>query len=59
MYHPYGTGHIPYPFIGTHMGYGYPLSLYHHYHPQHPYVHFGHHFPYFAVPIQAPVRFLN
>lgn len=53
-YH-YGTGYMPYPY-GTHTGYGYPLSLYYHYHPHyHPHYHHDGG-PYFAVPLQAPVR---
>jgi len=57
-YH-YGTGHMPYPYYGTYMGYGYsiPLSLYHHYHPHHHMAHFGGTSgSTFAVPLQAPVR---
>jgi hypothetical protein len=58
-YH-YGTGYMPYPFYGTHMGYGYP-AYYPHYHPHYHPHHIAHYLgspsgPTFAVPLGAPTH---
>lgn len=56
MYHHYGTGYMPYPFYGTHMGYGYP-AYYPHYHPHHMAHYLGSQSgSTFAVPLGAPAR---
>ena len=59
-YH-YGTGYMPYPHYGTHMGYGYPsygMEYYHHHHTHyHPYHHVA--FSDFAVPFRYPTSFYH